>query len=98
MAAQIVKRPHHTILSAQDHRALSQKIKAAPVTRGGYVIDMTRHLPVVQEQMVLFQHEHGFGMIGPGGQAASVPCFGDHAGYRRRIIHAFPSINARTHW
>src|SRR5690606_11071758 len=98
VAAEVVEGPHLAVLPAHDDGALAKDVEGQPVAGRGDVVDMARHLPVVQEDVVAFQPEQRLAVIGPGRQAGPVPVVRNGQRFHRKLGHASPSsIRSRTH-
>ena len=97
VTAQVVKRPHHAVLSPHHNRAFAQQIIGHPVAGVGHIAFMADHLPMGHEQLFPLQREHRGGMVGPCGKAAAVPVIGDGDNRIRKFGHGASSISARIH-
>ena len=97
MPAEIVEGPHHAVIATHDNGALAQHVESQPVAGLGNIADMACHLPMGEEQLVALEFEHGGRMIGPGGQATTVPVIGHGDCLVGQFSHACVSISLSTH-
>ena len=89
MAADIVEGAHRTVLSAQDQCTLADDIHGEIVAGLGNVGDMAGDLPVLAEDMLLFQLQKRGAVITPAGKSAPVPIVGN-ADIADHLVHVAP--------
>ena len=77
VTADIVESAYLAVLTAQDQRVLAKRIERNIIARFRQVRNVAGNLPVIAEHAFQFQFQEGFTVIGPAGQAATVPVFGN---------------------
>ena len=63
--------------AAHHKGAFAAEIHRAEIAFLRYIIDMTDDLPVIFEQIFLFQLKQSIGMVTPSGQTPTVPLLGN---------------------
>jgi hypothetical protein len=77
VAAEIVKAAHDAVLAAHDQRPLADHVHGQIVAGARHIGDVAGDLPVVAEDVFLFQLQQRGAVIGPARQAPPVPIVGN---------------------
>src|SRR5690606_23400208 len=83
--AHVVEGAYDAVLAAHDQRALADNIHGQIVTGIRNVGNMPDDLPVVAEEVLLFQFEQRVRMIGPTRKPSPVPIAGNRHVTRMRV-------------